>query len=600
MATRSAHARRLLSRVFFIGTWLPSVRVDTLRRDVVAGLTVGVLLIPQSMAYALLAGLPPLYGLYASLVPLLVYPFFGTSRHLSVGITAIDSLVVAAGVSALAAVSNDGYVGAVLVLTAQVGLFQVALGLLRLGAVVNLLSRPVIAGFTAAAALTIAASQLPALLGLEADGPSPIWEVARRALDGGVHGLSLALSVGGVLLLLGLKRWAPRIPSPLLLTVGAGALVAGLSWDTQGLAVVGAIDAGWPPLGVPVVSWELVQSLLPTAATLALLQFMSVTTLGKVFGARHGYSIHPNREIFAIGLTNLAGSLCSSAPVSGSFSRTALSDEAGGQTPLVNVVAAGLVGLTLLVLTPYVRFIPLPVLASLIVVSVFGLIDVHELRTLFRINRIEGALALGTLVATLVVGIQGGLLLGIGASVVLLLYQSGYPNAVELGHLPGTRSFRDLTRYAEAHRVPGILILRIDASFAFTNAEFLKDYLLQRSADKEHVQAVVLDASSINTLDSTAAAALLFVAEVLRERGVDLYFGGVKTLVLDTMYKSGLIEAVGPSHFLLSPHRAVEKILAARRETLSPHGPPSTSSASLSEAPPDAPDDAPSSADRPA
>jgi SulP family sulfate permease len=516
------------------------------------------------MAYAVLAGLPPIYGLYASLLPLLIYPFFGTSRHLAVGVIAIDMLIVAAGLSALAEAGTAEYVELAILLAAMVGLIQILMGIGQLGFVVNLLSRPVIAGFTSAASIIIMFSQLGNFLGIDLPQSQHvytlIWEAIQR-FDG-VHGLTMLVGSLALGLLFFFKRWKPLFPAPLLV-VALGILGAwGLHLNAEGVAVVGSIPTGLPRPDLPAISLGNARALLPTALTLALVQFMSVISLGKVFAAQHRYSIDPNRELVAIGASNVVGSLFRSLPISGSFSRTAVNAQAGARSPLANIFAALLIGLTLLFLTPLFAYLPIPILAAIIIAASVGLLDVKELRYLLRTKRVDGSIALLTFVVTLLVGIQEGVLTGIAASVVAIMYRISRPNVAVLGHLPGTRSFRDVQRHESAGRIEGILMLRVDASFSFANAEFLKDLILKESQASDHsIRAVIIDASSINDLDTTAAGVLTAVSETLKKRGVDLYFGGMKEPVMRTMRRTDLYDVLGEDHFYLSPHRAVKHLL---------------------------------------
>ena len=546
-----------------IRRWLPRYTREKLRGDALAGLTVGVMLIPMGMAYAVLAGVPPIYGLYAGLVPPVVYALFGTSRHLSVGPVAIDMLIVAAGVGALAGGDGARYIALALGLGLLVGIVQMAMAAARLGFAVNFLSRPVIVGFTTAAPLIIGFSQLGNLLGL--DVPSSqyvhvlLWEAARRVTD--VNPIALAIGGGGILLLLGLKRWKPLFPGALFVVVLGTAAVWGLGLEAD-VETVGAVPTGLPLPAWPEVGWADVRALLPTVITLALVQFMGVVSLGKVFAARFRYAINANRELFAIGSANVAGSLFGGVPVSGSFSRSAVNVQAGARTPMAGVVAALLVGLTLLFLTPLFERLPIPALAAIIMVSAFGLIDVAEVRYLFRAKERDGYVALFTFAATLLIGIQEGILLGIAASVLALLYRISRPRIAVLGHLPGTHSFRNLQRARDAVPIDGLLLLRIDAGFSFANAGFVRDFILDRSRPPDRrVRAVVIDGSTVNDLDTTAAEALRSVAEMLRARGVGLYFTGLKGYVRDVMRQAGLVELIGEDHFLMSPHRAVQRLL---------------------------------------
>ncbi len=551
-------------RLFYIFSWLPAYTRSQFHGDAIAGLTVGVMLVPQGMAYAFLGGVPPIYGLYASLVPLLVYPIFGTSRHLAVGIVAIDMLILTAGLSQYAEVGTAAYVGLAITTALMVGVIQVVMGIARLGFMVNLLSRPVISGFTAAAALTIGLTQLGNLLGIDVPLTADVVALISAAFAdaGDAHMVSFAIGAAGIVLLLALKRFLPVAPGPLA-AVALGILVVWLfNLDREGVEVVGIVPTGLPSPSFSGTSLNTFRQLLPTAITLSLVQFMSVISLGKIFAAKHRYSVRANQELFALGVINVAGSLFRSVPVSGSFSRSAVGDQAGGRTAMTNVVAAIVIVLTLLFLTPLFYFLPVPIFASIIMVSAFAMIDVRELRFLLRTKKVDGGIALLTFLATLVVGIHEGVLIGIAASVVAIMYRISRPNVAILGHLPGTRSFRDTRRYANAEVIEGVLILRVDASFSFVNAEFLRDLILEQSNDRERdIQAVVIDASSVNDLDTTAATLLTSVAETLADREIDLYFGGVKGRVYDVMRRHGFVDLIGEGHFFLSPHRAILHIL---------------------------------------
>ncbi|SHK33687.1 sulfate permease, SulP family [Rhodothermus profundi] len=560
---RSVAYSSWLQRLVPAATWLRNYQAAYFRGDLTAGLTVGIMLIPQSMAYALLAGVPPVYGLYASLVPLVVYALLGTSRHLAAGIIAIDMLIVAAGLTPLASPGSPRYLALVLLLTALVGALQLIMGMARLGFLVNLLSRPVLTGFMSAAALIIAFSQLGSLLGLSLSRGAPphrlLWEALTHL--SAIHWPTLLLGLGAILVLIGLQRYAPRVPAALVVVLLTTLLVWLFRLEQTGVAIVGEIPRGLPTWSLPEINFSALGSLFPTALTLALVQFMSVITLGKAFAARYRYSIRPNRELFALGAANLAGSFFQSLPVSGSFSRTAVNAQAGARTPLSNVIAASVVALTLLFFTPWFYYLPVPALAAIIIVAAVGLLDLRGLHALWRIKRTDGAIALLTFAITLLLGVQEGVLSGIAASVIAIMYRISRPNVAELGHLPGTRSFRDMRHHPEARPIPGLLLLRIDASFSFANADFLQDLLLSRTRDDPSIRAVILDASSINDLDTTAAATLKETARILQEQGVTLYFAGVKEPVLETMRRSHLVDQLGADHFFLSPHRAVLHIL---------------------------------------
>jgi len=521
------------------------------------------MLIPQGMAYAVLAGMPPIYGLYASLVPLVVYPLLGTSRHLAVGVNAPIMVIVAAGLTPLAAAGSPEYVGLAVLLTALTGLLLMGMGAAQLGFIANLLSRPVIAGFTAAAALIILFSQLGNLLGLELSRTQYIHVMvidAWRGL-GRASGLSVGLGAVCIAALLAFRRWTRIFPGELTVLAAATAASWLLGLGDLGVALVGEVPSGLPIPALPTLGLGEVGRLGTTVLALALVQFMSVVSLGRVFSARYRYTIDPNQELVAVGSANFLGSLFQSIPVSGSFSRTAVNEQAGAHTPVSNVVAAGLIGVTLLFLTPLFRYLPMPALGAVIVVAAMGLVNVGELRELFRTKPSDGWVALFTFTSVLVVGIQEGILLGVVAAVIKILYRISRPYVAELGHLPATRSFRSLERFEEAEPLDRILVLRVEAGFSFFNAKFFREYVLEKSRENLRIRAIVIDGLSINYLDTTAVEAIEEVVGTLREWGIEIHFTGLTGPVRDVVNRSGLGDFVGEDHFHIAPHYAVADIL---------------------------------------
>ena len=547
-----------------LNRWLSKSTPDTLQKDVAAGLTVGVMLIPQAMAYAVIAGLPPIYGLYGALVPLLIYPVFGTSRQLAIGPQALDMLILAAGLGAVVEAGTGEYVAMAIIVTAMVGVLQIAMGAMQLGFVANLLSRPVIAGLTSAAALIISFSQLGSLLGVDLGNSQYVHVILWRALHhlGEVHLLSLGVGGVGIALLFLIPKWNRLVPGALVVVVLATGASYAFSFEEHGMAVVGSIPKGLPPLSLPDLNLGTLNTLLPAAVTLALVQFMKDVSLGRVFATRHGYTIDANKELVGLGSANLVGSFFSSIPVSGSFSRSAVNDQTGAQTPLANWFTAGVIALTLLFLTPLFYSLPTPALAAIIIVAGISLIDLHELRSLFKARRRDGYIALFTAGCTLFIGIQEGILLGIGASVIAVLYRISSPNVAELGHVPGTHLFRDLERFGQAVRLKDIMVLRVDASFSFANAEYFKDFILEKSErEGRNVEVVIVDGSSINGLDTTAIEALFSVAESLEEQGIELHFTGLIGPVREVVRRSGFHALLGDNKFHLAPHAAVVSVL---------------------------------------
>jgi SulP family sulfate permease len=549
-----------------------------LQGDLAAGTTVGVMLIPQSMAYAMLAGMPPIYGLYAGLVPLVVYALLGTSKHLAFGPVAVDMIIVGAGVGALAG-SQTEHIEMVVMVVAMTGVIEIVMGVLGFGFMVNFLSRPVIAGFMTAAPLIIAASQLENLMGVEIGESGyvhmQIWHAIQHV--GEAHDWALTIGLSGIVFLLVLQRWAPKLPSALIWTVLATLTAWGLGLEQQGLETVrsvaqdGAVPTGLPSFEMHAFNWSDISSLIPTAITLALVQFMTVMSLGQAFAAEHDYSVDANRELFAVGTANFLGSFFRIVPCSGSFSRSAVNNRAGARTPMSNVIAAAWVAITLLFLTALIEYLPISALAAIIMVACIGMIDVPELRYLLKTRWIDGAVALLTFGATLGVGIQEGLLIGIGASIVVVMYDLTQPNVVELGHVPGTQEFRDLGRNPEAESISDIHIIRIDSRFSFANAKLLKEELLEQ-AEEDAIRALIIDTSGVNDLDTTATQALKEVIEEVSERDIEFYVVGAKGPVRDVMRRSGLQELIGENNFFLNTHLAVTDLLG-RWDEESEYGP---------------------------
>ena len=429
---------------------------------------------------------------------------------------------------------------------------------------VNLLSKPVIYGFMAAAPLIIGFSQIGNLLGFELERSQYVWVLAIDAWEkiGSVNLWALGIGVSGVILLVILKKIKPLFPRALLLLSAGGAAVWFFSLADYGVELIGSIPSGLPSFQIHSFSLGDLRELLPTAITLVLIQLMSVMSLGKTFANKYKYPLNPNREFFAIGIANFLGSFFQSPPISGSFSRTAVNDQSGAQTALSNVVCAAVIALTLLFLTPLFFYIPIPALASIIIVATLSLLDFDELTYLFRTKPIDAYIAVFTFVSVLFIGIQEGILMGIGASLVAVIYRSSRPNVAVLGHIQGSRTFRDLTENPSATPIEEILILRFDTSLSFNNAEFIKDFIIQKSEEKsKKIRAVVIDAKSINDLDTTAIDALQSVAETLSEWNIELHFGGLKTPVQKPLMRSGLARKLGGTHFHESTDKAVQYLL---------------------------------------
>ncbi|MGD8428727.1 MAG: sulfate permease [Balneolaceae bacterium] len=553
-----------LKKTFRIATWLPEYNRSKFSGDLAAGLTTGAMFIPQGMAYAVIAGVPPIYGLYAGVIPLLVYPLLATSRHLSLGPVSVNMLIIAAGISTLATSGTEEYIALTILLTMITGLLQLFMGSMRLGSILNFFSRPVIAGFTLAAPIIIAGTQLHNLMGIDLPNTQYIFYILEEVIQNidQLHIITFFVGVSAILLLIILKSIHKKIPA-FVVVLSIGIVVA---WFTNlgsyGVQLVGNIPKGLPPIQIPKINFNDMRELLPTALTLALVQFMSVASIGQALAKRYNYIIDANHELIALGASNFLGSFFQSIPVAGSFSQTAAAEQANVKTPIANIIMSVVIIATLLFLTPVFYYLPMPVLAAITIVAVFGLINIEEFKFLFSTKKSEGFIAVFTAVCTLLIGIQEGILLGVVASMGNILYRYSHPNVAELGVIPGTRLFQNIDRHPEAKRINGILILRVDASFSFVNAEFFRDFILEKSRERNRsTHYVIIDGSSINTLDTTAAEQLRSMITMLRKWEIDLYITGLKGPVRDVIDKSGLRTFLGEDHYFREPHEAVKKIL---------------------------------------
>ncbi len=559
-----------MRRAIRVLEWLPGYRRENLRGDIAAGLTVAVMLIPQGMAYALLAGLPPIVGLYASLVPILVYALLGTSRQLAVGPVAIVSLMVASALEGLAEAGTPHYVALAALLAGMVGLVQLAMGVARLGFLVNVLAHPVITGFTSAAAFIIGFSQLGHLLGIELPRTHRVDAILLSALGtiGATHLATFFIGVAGIVALVMLKRRRPMFPAPIVVVILGTLATAVFRLDLLGVAVVGEVPRGLPTVTVPdfaAIGGPTFQALVPAALAIALVGFMESIAVAKSFAARNGYTVNADRELSALGAANLAALFFGGYPVTGGFSRTAVNAQAGSRTPLSSIVTAGMIGATLLVLTPVFTFLPNALLASLIMVAVANLIDVEEIRRLIRMRSPDLVLLLVAFIATLSLGMELGVLAAVGVSLILVIYRSTRPHSAVLGRLPGTQIFRNVARYPEAETFPGLLVFRIDADLYFANVAVFAERV--RAAEADHgsgLDAVVFDCRSISYIDSTGERVLREVVSDLKSRMVEVAFANVKGPVRDMLERSGFRRFVGEARFFRSNGEAVEHYLARR------------------------------------
>lgn len=548
-------------------SWVPGYDRRHLKSDTLAGLTTAVMLIPQGMAYAMLAGLDPIIGLYASVVPLVLYALFGTSRQLAVGPVAMVSLLVASGVGAIAEPGSGDYLAYAVLLALMVGVLQLVMGLVRMGFLTNFLSHPVISGFTSAAALIIGFSQLQHLLGIDIPRSKHVHEIVASAAAhiGDVHLTILTIGVISIALLVLLEKYAPSFPRALLVVVLGTGAVALFGLEAAGVKIVGEVPGGLPAPAFPLLDGDAMGSLMPIAITIALVGFMESISVAKVFARRHRYELDPNQELVGLGVANIGGSLFLAYPVTGGLSRTAVNDQAGARTGMAAIVTAAFIALTLLFFTPLFYYLPKAVLAAIIMVAVFGLIDVEEVKHLWKVKKSDLVLLLVTFGATLGLGIEEGILVGVGASLLWFVVRTTRPHTAVLGRLPGTCAYRNVKNYPEAQTFDSLLIVRMDAQLYFGNVTFLKDTLRDLEVAMEDrgqpLRAVVLEAASMNQIDASAEQALEGIIEDYTERGISLRLATVKHPVRQVLERSGLVDTLGEDHLHLDVHQAVEAAL---------------------------------------
>ncbi|MDC0313915.1 sulfate permease [Flavobacteriales bacterium] len=552
----------LLKKYIPILSWLPSYKKAALSGDLSAGLTVGVMLIPQGIAYAMIAGLPPIYGLYTAMTPQVIYAIFGTSRQLSVGPTAMDSLIVAAGITSIATVGPDNYIAAAILLAFLMGLMQLAFGIFKLGFLVNFLSKPVISGFTSAAAIIIGLNQLKHIFGIEI----PRSNQAHSLLyDTGIainstNLITLCLGIGTILTIIILKKYFNKIPAALTSVVLGILIVQFFHLDLYGVHIIRDIPTGLPSPSIPNFTQNYFKDLLPLALTLSLIAFMEAISQAKAIEDKHNdYKVDANQELIALGLSNIVGSIFKSYPSTGGFSRTAVNDQAGAKTGMSFIIAAGVVALTLLFLTPLFYYLPKAVLGGIIIVAVMGLINIKYPVKLWKYKKDDLIMLLGTFAVTLTIGIKEGIIVGVILSLVFLIFRSTRPHIAECARIEGTNYFKNVERFDNTKGRKDVLILRFDGQLYFANTNYFKDQLNDMIAKKgPTLKLVILNAEAINHLDSSAVHMLDKTIKELCKKEIYFAVAGAIGPVRDIIFNSGLSETIGKELMFAEVNKALE------------------------------------------
>jgi SulP family sulfate permease len=551
-------------KLFPFLAWLPFQR-DTLKADFMAGLTVALVLVPQSMAYAQLAGLPPYYGLYAAFLPVMVAAMWGSSNQLGTGPVAVASLLTASSLTPLAAPGSDQFVALAIMLALLVGLVQLTLGVFRLGVVVNFLSHPVIVGFTNAAAMIIGLSQVNKLIGVpmgrSESFANDIWGVVQRVGD--THGMTLAMGVTAILIMWVIRKKAPKLPGVLIAVVLSTTIAWLTGYAEAGGQVVGAIPTGLPALGLPSFSVDQIGKLFSAAIVISLVGFMEAISIAKAIAAKTKQKIDPNQELIGQGLANLVGAATQAFPVSGSFSRSAVNINAGAKTGMSSVFTGLLVLLTLLFLTPLLYHLPQAVLAAVIIMAVIGLINFGAIKHAWLANKHDGIASAVTFIATLVAAphLDKGIMMGAGLALVLYLYRTMTPRVAILGRY-SDGSLRD----AKVNNLPPsdvVTAVRFDGRLYFANVSYFEDAILEAVATNPQAPYLLIVADGINEMDASGEEVMHHLVERLHGGGVTVVFSGLKKQVLDVMRATELIDQIGQQNIHATAEHALNFIYDA-------------------------------------
>nr|WP_210423662.1 sulfate permease [Croceivirga thetidis] len=538
-----------MKRYFPIIDWLPKYKKSYLSGDISAGITVGVMLIPQGMAYALIAGLPPVYGLYAALVPNLLYAFTGSSRKLAVGPVALDSLIVASSLAAMKLANIEDYISMALFLALLVGVMQMVMGFFRMGFLANFLSRPVVSGFTSAAALVIAISQLKYLFGLEFQSQGTLNTfIAVIENIGKTNIYDISIGIAAILVIVGLKKVHQKLPAAMVVVILSIIGIYFFMVNETDVHILGKVPQGLPDFVLPKFSTSQLVVAFPTALALAFIAFAEAMTIAKAVEEKSNEQFtRPNQELRALGFSNIIGSLFQSFPANAGLSRTAVNVDEGAKTGLASIISAIVVGLTLLFLTPFFYFLPKSVLGAIILVAVYGLIDLKYPRQLMKQQKDEFVLLLATFLTTLLIGISQGIIFGVLFSLVFLVYRISKPHFAVLGKIKGMEYFKNVARFGEDVEVHDeILMIRFDAQLFFANVQFFKRALMKEVRKKgPRLRYVILNAEPVNYLDDTAAKQLHSVILQLKDRGVTFKLAGAIGPIRDILIKSGLLTVIG-------------------------------------------------------
>jgi len=559
-------ASKVLKSYLPILDWGSKYNSKTFTNDLIVALIVTMMLIPQSLAYAMLAGLPPEVGLYASMAPLVLYAIFGSSRALAVGPVAVVSLMTAAAAGQLASQGTSEYLGAAIALAMVSGLLLLAMGFLKLGFLANFLSHPVIAGFITASGLQIAAGQLAPVLGIHAGGEN-FLDIAISLYHsiGTIHIATTAIGIGTLVFLF----WVRRGLKPLLFRLGISAklsdimvkvgpvvaiiatilIVASLGLADQGVKIVGKVPGGLPKLAMPPLDMEMWLKILVPALLISIVGYVESISVALTLAAKKRQRVDPDQELIALGASNIGSAISGGFPVTGGFSRSVVNFDAGAETPAAGAFTAIGIALTTLFLTPLLFFLPNATLAATIVIAVLSLVDFKALKQAWTFSKADFAAMAVTILVTLIEGIEPGLIAGVALSILLHLYKTSRPHIAVVGQIPGTSTFRNIIRHTVITD-PEILSLRIDESLYFPNSRFIEEYINKAVAANPSVKNVILECPAVNGIDLSALESLEAINLRLKDGGIKFHLSEVKGPVMDQLKRSHFLEELTGGVFL--------------------------------------------------
>lgn len=561
--------------------WIKEYSRSKLQVDTMASFIATILLIPQSMGYALLAGLPAVVGLYAGIIPSILYSLFGTSRTLAVGPVAVTSMMTATILAPFTVSSSDHYAAIAIMLAFLSGVFLILMSLLKMGFLSNLLSHPVISGFISASAILIAVGQFKHLIGVQAQGNNLIelgQSMVRHIED--INMPTVILSIISVLSLVLLKRHLTTTLSklglsentanmlgksgPVIVVVATTSCVAAFSLDSLGIKIVGSINNHLPTIPVEYFTLDTLIDLLPGAFLISIVGFVGSVSVAQSFAAKRKQSINPNQELVGLGLANLGAAFSGSFPVTGGFSRSVVNVSAGATTPMTGILTGLLMLFTLLFLTPLFYYLPTAVLASCIVTSILQLIDFKDFTRLYRFSKQEALGLLATFFVVLFISMETGIIVGVSLSLLFFLWHTSHPHIAVVGRLPGTEHFRNVKRF-DVETTPNIMTVRIDENLFFANARVLEDYVLTLVSQHKNTRHLILMCNAVNMIDASALASLEAIDDRLKSAGITLHLSEIKGPVMDKLKGSSLIENLSGKIFF-TQHQAINTLTEHQTE----------------------------------